>query len=155
MLPACELSIGTRPRPADPTSTASNTVRIDGRARSSASGKSTLAPSSEKAPASPWYATTSIAPTIRSADGARRRLHAAIGASLRRLRTDSIGLYYLHRPDPHTPLEESRALIKEFRDRGKIRLAGVSQVTIEQIERAREVVPIAAVQNHYNLNERR
>ncbi len=81
-------------------------------------------------------------------------LGAEIDESLRRLQTDQIGLYYLHRPDPETPLEESLGAIKECRDDGKIRLVGVSQVTIEQIERARRVVPIAAVQNHYSLNER-
>jgi len=82
-------------------------------------------------------------------------LHAGIEESLRRLRTDSIPLYYLHRVDPETPLEESLAAIKEYRDRGKIRHVGVSEVSIDQIERARSVVPIAAVQNHYNVSERK
>jgi pyridoxine 4-dehydrogenase len=82
-------------------------------------------------------------------------LRSQIEASLRRLRTDTIALYYLHRVDPETPLEESLGAIKEYRDSGKIRHVGLSQVGIDQIERAREVVPIAAVQNHYNLSERR
>jgi pyridoxine 4-dehydrogenase len=82
-------------------------------------------------------------------------LHAEIEESLRRLRTDSIALYYLHRIDPGTPLEESLAAIKDYRDRGKIRNIGVSEVSIDEIERARQVVPIAAVQNHYNLSERK
>lgn len=82
-------------------------------------------------------------------------LRAEIEESLRRLRTDVIYLYYLHRVDPQTPLEESLAAIKEYRDRGKIRHVGVSEVTVEQVERARRVVPIAAVQNEYNLSERR
>lgn len=82
-------------------------------------------------------------------------LRAQIEESLRRLRTGSIPLYYLHRVDPETPLEESLAAIKEYRDRGKIVHVGLSEVGIEQIERARKVVPIAAVQNHYNLSERR
>jgi aryl-alcohol dehydrogenase-like predicted oxidoreductase len=82
-------------------------------------------------------------------------LRAEIEESLRRLGTDRIELYYLHRVDPQTPLEESLAAIKEYRDRGKIRHVGVSAVNTEQIERARRVVPIAAVQNHYNLSERR
>ena len=81
-------------------------------------------------------------------------LRAEIEESLRHLRTGSIALYYLHRVDPQTSLEESLEVIKEYRDGGKIRLAGISQVTIEQIERARKVLPIAAVQNHYNLSER-
>jgi pyridoxine 4-dehydrogenase len=75
--------------------------------------------------------------------------------SLRRLRTDSIDLYYLHKPDPHVPLEESLGVLKEYRDRGAIQHVGVSNVTRDQVERAREVVPIAAVQNHYNLAERK
>lgn len=82
-------------------------------------------------------------------------LHAEIEESLRRLRTDTIVLYYLHRVDPETPLEESLRAINEYRDRGKIRHVGISEVTVEQIERARRVVPIAAVQNRYNLSERR
>jgi aryl-alcohol dehydrogenase-like predicted oxidoreductase len=82
-------------------------------------------------------------------------LRAEIEESLRRLRTEVIGLYYLHRVDPETPLEESLGAIKEYRDRGKIRHVGISEVSIDEIERARKVVPIAAVQNHYNLSERK
>jgi pyridoxine 4-dehydrogenase len=82
-------------------------------------------------------------------------LRSQIETSLRRLRTDTIALYYLHRVDPETPLEVSLGAIKEYRDSGKIRHVGLSQVGVAQIERAREVVPIAAVQNHYNLSERR
>jgi pyridoxine 4-dehydrogenase len=86
--------------------------------------------------------------------GRPEALRAQIEESLRRLRSDSIGLYYLHRVDPETPLEESLAEIKDHRDAGRIRHVGISAVRVEQIERAREVVPIAAVQNHYNLSER-
>jgi pyridoxine 4-dehydrogenase len=82
-------------------------------------------------------------------------LRSQIEESLRRLRTDSIALYYLHRVDPETPLEESLGAIKEYRDSGKLRHVGLSQVGIDQIERARHIVPIAAVQNHYNLSERK
>jgi pyridoxine 4-dehydrogenase len=55
---------------------------------------------------------------------------------------------------PDTPLEDSMAVIAEARDAGKIRHVGISEVGIDQIERARAVVPIAAVQNRYNLAER-
>jgi pyridoxine 4-dehydrogenase len=82
-------------------------------------------------------------------------LRAEIEQSLQRLRTGRIVLYYLHRVDPQTPIEESLAAIKEYMDRGKIRYAGLSEVGIDQIERARVVVPITAVQNHYNISERR
>jgi aryl-alcohol dehydrogenase-like predicted oxidoreductase len=82
-------------------------------------------------------------------------LRAEIEESLRRLRTDSIALYYLHRIDPETPIEESLAAIKEYQDRGQIRHVGISEVSIDEIEQARQVVTIAAVQNHYNLSERK
>jgi len=82
-------------------------------------------------------------------------LRAEIEESLRRLRTDSIALYYLHRIDPETPVEESLAAIKEYQDGGQIRHVGISEVSIEEIEQARRVVTIAAVQNHYNLSERK
>jgi aryl-alcohol dehydrogenase-like predicted oxidoreductase len=81
-------------------------------------------------------------------------LEEQIEQSLRSLRTDAIGLYYLHRVDPETPLEESLGAIKAYVDRGAIRHVGVSQVSVEQIERARRVVPIAAVQNEYNRADR-
>jgi pyridoxine 4-dehydrogenase len=91
----------------------------------------------------------------RAGEGRPEVLRAQIEESLRRLETDSIALYYLHRVDPETPLEESLATIKEFRESGKIRHVGLSEVGIDEIERARGIVPIAAVQNHYNLSERR
>jgi pyridoxine 4-dehydrogenase len=81
-------------------------------------------------------------------------LQAQIEQSLRSLRTDTIDLYYLHRVDPQTPLEESLGAIKAYADRGAIRNVGISAVDVDQVERAREVVPIAAVQNQYNLAER-
>jgi pyridoxine 4-dehydrogenase len=82
-------------------------------------------------------------------------LRAQIEESLRRLRTETIALYYLHRVDPETPLEDSLGAIKEYCDSGKVRHVGLSEVGIDQIERAREVVPIAAVQNNYSLAERK
>jgi aryl-alcohol dehydrogenase-like predicted oxidoreductase len=81
-------------------------------------------------------------------------LSAQIEQSLRALRTETIDLYYLHKPDPDTPLEESVGAIGEHQARGSIRHVGLSNVSVEQIERARRVVPVAAVQNHYNLDER-
>ena len=81
-------------------------------------------------------------------------LHAEVEQSLRSLRTDAIDLYYLHRVDADTPLEESLGAIKEYVDRGAIRHVGVSAVGVEQVERARTVVEIAAVQNRYNQAER-
>jgi pyridoxine 4-dehydrogenase len=91
----------------------------------------------------------------RPGEGRPDVLRAQIEESLRRLRTDTIDLYYLHRVDPQTPLEDSLGVIKEYRDAGTIRDVGISEVTIEQLERAREIVPIAAVQNEYSHAERR
>ena len=82
-------------------------------------------------------------------------LRVEIEEGLRRLGAESIPLYYLHRVDPATPIEESLAAIKDYQDRGKIRHVGISEVGIDQIERARKVLPIVAVQNHYNLTERK
>jgi pyridoxine 4-dehydrogenase len=80
-------------------------------------------------------------------------LRAEIEQSLQSLRTEAIGLYYLHRVDPETPLEESLGAVREYVDRGAIRHVGISEVSVEQIEQARRVVPIAAVQNRYNRDD--
>jgi pyridoxine 4-dehydrogenase len=87
-------------------------------------------------------------------DGRPEVLGAQIEESLRRLRTGTIGLYYLHRVDPETPFEDSLGAIGEYQDRGSIRHVGVSNVSVEQIEQARRVVDVAAVQNHYSLAHR-
>ena len=91
---------------------------------------------------------------FRAGEGRPAVLQGQIEQSLRSLRTEAIGLYYLHRVDPETPLEESLGAIKACVDRGLIRHVGVSEVSVEQIEPARAVVPIAAVQNRYNLADR-
>jgi pyridoxine 4-dehydrogenase len=83
------------------------------------------------------------------------RLRAELEESFTRLRTDAIALYYLHRVDPGVPLEESLSVLREYRDAGRIRHVGLSEVSVEEIERGRTVVPIAAVQNGYNLSERK
>ncbi len=82
-------------------------------------------------------------------------LRAQIAESLRRLRTERIDLYYLHRIHPEVPLEQSMSVLAEHRDDGTIAHVGISEASVEQVERARAVVPIEAVQNHYNLTERR
>jgi pyridoxine 4-dehydrogenase len=87
--------------------------------------------------------------------GRPERLRAELEESFESLRTDTIVLYYLHRVDPEVPLEESLGVLREYHDAGRIRHVGVSEMTVDQIERARAVVPVAAVQNQYNLSERR
>lgn len=78
-----------------------------------------------------------------------------IEGSLQRLKTDSIDLWQLHRIDPNFPVEETLKPVAEFVKAGKIKHVGLSEVTIEQIERAEKVLPIVSVQNLYNLGERR
>jgi pyridoxine 4-dehydrogenase len=87
-------------------------------------------------------------------DAAPDTLRAEIEESLRRLRTETLELYYLHRVDADIPLEESLGAIDEHRQAGKIRHVGLSEVGVAEIERARKVLPIAAVQNEYNVIER-
>lgn len=90
----------------------------------------------------------------KAGEGRPDVLRAQIEESLRRLGTDVIDLYYLHRVHPDTSLEQSMAVIAEYRDAGRIRSVGISEVDIAQIERARAVVPITAVQSRYNLGDR-
>jgi aryl-alcohol dehydrogenase-like predicted oxidoreductase len=90
-----------------------------------------------------------------AADANPDALRAQIAESLRRLRSERIDLYYLHRIHPEVPLEESLEVLAEHRDAGTIAHVGVSEASVEQVERARAVVPIEAVQNHYSLTERR
>lgn len=78
----------------------------------------------------------------------------AVQMSLRRLRLERIDLWQLHRIDPKVPRDEQFGAIKSFIDSGLIRFAGLSQVTIEQIEAARKIFPVATVQNRYNLVDR-
>jgi aryl-alcohol dehydrogenase-like predicted oxidoreductase len=89
-----------------------------------------------------------------SGQGRSEILHRQIDESLARLRRPRIALYYLHRIDPDTPLEDSLRAIKARVDAGQIEHVGISEVTIAEIERARRVMPIAAVQNNYSLAER-
>jgi aryl-alcohol dehydrogenase-like predicted oxidoreductase len=79
------------------------------------------------------------------------RIKAAADASLLRLGTDRIDLYYLHRVDPEVPLEESVGALAELVAEGKVRAIGLSEVTGEQLRAAYAVHPIAAVQSEYSL----
>ena len=70
---------------------------------------------------------------------------------MRRLKLERIDLYQFHTPDPRVPIEDSIGALAELRTSGKVRHVGVSNFSVEQIERARAIVPIVSVQNHYNL----
>ena len=74
--------------------------------------------------------------------------------SLRRLRTDVIDLWQLHRIDPKVPREEQFGALRHLQQEGKVRFVGLSQVSVEEIEAAREIVEIVSVQNRYNPGER-
>ena len=82
-------------------------------------------------------------------------LRERLQGSLERLRREYIDLYQLHRIDPKVPAEEQFAVLREFRNEGLIRHVGLSEVSIEDIERARKVVPIVSVQNRYNVTDRK
>jgi pyridoxine 4-dehydrogenase len=88
-------------------------------------------------------------------DGRPERLKQCVEGSLKRLRLDRIDLYQLHRIDPKVPAEDSLGALKQMQDAGKIRHIGLSEVSPEQIERARKVVPIVTVQNRYNIADRK
>ena len=77
-----------------------------------------------------------------------------IEGSLKRLNVEAIDLWQLHRIDPKVPVEETLAPVVEAVKAGKIKHVGLSEVTIEQIERAEKVLPIVSVQNLYNLGNR-
>jgi pyridoxine 4-dehydrogenase len=88
------------------------------------------------------------------ADGRPEHLREACEGSLKRLRVDRIDLYQLHSPDRNVPYEESVGALKELQDEGKIHLIGVSNVSVEQLETAREIVPVVTTQNRFNLADR-
>ncbi len=87
-------------------------------------------------------------------DGRPAHLKAACEGSLQRLRLDRIDLFQLHSPDPKVPFADSIGALKELRDAGKIGHVGLSNVSVDQLRQAREIVPIVSVQNRYNLGAR-
>ena len=87
----------------------------------------------------------------RSIDGSPAYVRAACEASLGRLGVDHIDLYYQHRVDPRTPIEETVGAMAELVAEGKVRHLGLSEASAETIRRAQAVHPIAAVQSEYSL----
>jgi aryl-alcohol dehydrogenase-like predicted oxidoreductase len=84
-------------------------------------------------------------------DGSAAHIRAACEASLKRLGVPTIDLYYLHRVDPNTPIEESVGAMAELVDQGKVRYLGLSEVHPNTLRRAHKVHPISAVQSEYSL----
>jgi aryl-alcohol dehydrogenase-like predicted oxidoreductase len=88
-------------------------------------------------------------------DGRPEYLRQACEASLRALGVEAIGLYQLHRPDPKVPFAESVGALAELKEAGKVRLVGLSNVSVDQIRQARQLVQVASVQNEFSPRFRR
>ena len=86
-----------------------------------------------------------------SRDGRPERLREAVAGSLSRLGVEAIDLYQLHAVDDRVPLEDQVGALAREKEAGRIRHVGLSNVTVDQLERARAIVDIASVQNRYNL----
>jgi pyridoxine 4-dehydrogenase len=83
-----------------------------------------------------------------------KHLQEAVEGSLKRLRLDRIDVYQLHVPDPAVSFDASMETLVRLREQGKIRHVGLSNVTLEHVERARKLVPIVSVQNRYSFADR-
>ena len=84
-------------------------------------------------------------------DASPQHVRSAIDASLRRLRTDVVDLYYLHRVDPNVPVAETWGAMAELVGAGKVRALGLSEVTVAEAERAHAIHPVAAIQSEMSL----
>ncbi|MEU3933822.1 aldo/keto reductase [Streptomyces sp. NPDC029044] len=87
-------------------------------------------------------------------DGRPEILRDQVRQALRRLRTERIELLQLHRIDPDTPLADQLGTLRELQTDGLVGRVGLSEVTVEELERARELVDVVSVQNRYNLLDR-
>jgi aryl-alcohol dehydrogenase-like predicted oxidoreductase len=97
------------------------------------------------------FAPTEDNPTNRVLDGSRENVRNSIEGSLKRLGTDHVDLYYLHRVDPSTPIEETVGAMGELVQEGKVRHLGLSEAKPETIRRAHATHPITALQTEYSL----
>src|SRR5206468_628022 len=88
-------------------------------------------------------------------NGRPEHLKQAVEGSLKRLRLERIDLYQLHTVDRKVPMEQSLGALKEMQDAGKIRHVGLSNVSTQEIERARKILPVVSVQNEYNIEDRK
>ena len=94
-------------------------------------------------------------PDVWTPNGRPEHLRRAIEGSLRRLKVERIDLYQLHRIDPDVPADEQLGMMAELRQAGLFRHFGLSETSVEEIEAARRILPVASVQNRYNLQDRR
>jgi len=89
-----------------------------------------------------------------NSNGRPEYLSQCVDKSLKRLKLERIDLYQLHAVDPKVPIEESVGALKAAQDAGKIRHVGLSNVTGQEIERAKKILPIVSIQNRYNITDR-
>jgi aryl-alcohol dehydrogenase-like predicted oxidoreductase len=87
-------------------------------------------------------------------DGRPEHIREAVEGSLRRLRLDHIDLYQVHTPDPKVPYAETVGAFRELQQAGRVRRVGVSNVSVEQLKVASDIVDVVSVQNLYNLTDR-
>jgi pyridoxine 4-dehydrogenase len=97
---------------------------------------------------------TKMGPGVAYKDGRRKAIRTGCEASLKHLRVERLDLLQLHWIDEDTPIEESIAALAELAKEGKIRHIGVSNVTVDELKRARGVAPIATVQNRFSFADR-
>jgi len=87
-------------------------------------------------------------------DGRPEKLRSDLEGSLKRLKLDCLHLWQLHAPDPKVPFADQVGVLADARRQGKVRHAGLSNVSVRQLEQARKIVPIASVQNRYSVGDR-
>src|SRR3712207_3787810 len=97
------------------------------------------------------FAPTADNPTNRVLDGSPENVRRSIEGSLQRLGTDHVDLYYLHRVDPKTPIEETVGAMGELVAEGKVRHLGLSEAAADTVHRAHQTHPVAALQTEYSL----
>jgi aryl-alcohol dehydrogenase-like predicted oxidoreductase len=93
-------------------------------------------------------------PGVWQHDASPKHLEEALHGSLKRLRLERIDVFQLHVPDPASSFDASMETLARLREKGLIRHVGLSNVTMEHVERARKIVPIVSVQNRYSFNDR-
>jgi aryl-alcohol dehydrogenase-like predicted oxidoreductase len=97
------------------------------------------------------FAPTEDDPMNRVLDGSPENVRRSIEGSLERLGTDHVDLYYLHRVDPNTPIEETVGAMGELVKEGKVRHLGLSEASVDTLRRAHATHPITALQTEYSL----
>lgn len=93
-------------------------------------------------------------PGVWQHNASPRHIEQAIEESLKRLRLERIDVYQLHVPDPAVSFDASMETLARLKEQGKVRHVGLSNVTLEHLERARKIVPIVSVQNRYSFSDR-